>query len=449
MEVETDDGTEREKVLVARNATVMSYKAPKPGKFKRDGKTWYSCPKDGCGHQVARLPDYNKHYRGRHDSTRLFGCRRGKCSKMFKDSTTRCRHERTHDANSFECAHCARSYTRKDNLNMHIRKLHPKATIEGGSSLDSSSSTRKPNRRAAKSQSAASEAGATRAPSARAARMHEAASAARVVPDYHNKEEEQEEQEQEEEEEEEEEEEDSMSSASDDEDAASAAELGGEDGTGEDPHQTQKSLLHARHEHHKRQQQHCDPVATARVRAMQSLRYRDQMRVKMATAAKQQNPFMPRPVLSAGAWVVPSPPLKVMAGSPLSAISTKAFGDLGGKSLYNSVEWGYVEQFSPEHQLPVGALEFGCLFEDVSTVPMDVAAHSSATSSALPQDFGFVDAVRGDRCGPRDAMAAVKVAAVATFDLSMAGYTSFPQFFADSDCDQSDGSSIAGVPDIV
>jgi hypothetical protein len=105
--------------------THLEYPPPRVA-FSGDLK-WYHCPADGCINSSTRPADYRKHYRGVHLERRSFACRVDECGKTFKDSSTRCKHERSHSDATFECpaSDCERSYSRKDNLAVHIRAKHP------------------------------------------------------------------------------------------------------------------------------------------------------------------------------------------------------------------------------------------------------------------------------------------------------------------------------------
>jgi hypothetical protein len=81
------------------------YTAPQPVVVRRGGDRWYQCPDPDCTHEVKRMPDYIKHYRGRHDEIRLFVCRVTSCDKEFKDSTTRCRYVPTFVARAISFFH--------------------------------------------------------------------------------------------------------------------------------------------------------------------------------------------------------------------------------------------------------------------------------------------------------------------------------------------------------
>jgi uncharacterized Zn-finger protein len=100
---------------------------------------WYNCPADGCTNSSTRQRDYLKHYRGVHLKVRPWACRVDDCWKMFKDSSSRCKHERSHSDITFECpaSDCARSYTRKDNLVSHIRATHPDQNYGDTSNISS------------------------------------------------------------------------------------------------------------------------------------------------------------------------------------------------------------------------------------------------------------------------------------------------------------------------
>jgi hypothetical protein len=96
-----------------------------PTKVTEYGKSFFLCSMIGCKYKGSRMADFKKHCQGVHYETRNFFCRRSSCNKAFKDSTTRCRHERTHDSIKYRCEGCSNFYTRPDNLRAHFTEKHP------------------------------------------------------------------------------------------------------------------------------------------------------------------------------------------------------------------------------------------------------------------------------------------------------------------------------------
>eukprot|EP00039_Didymoeca_costata_P007777 m.103761 g.103761 ORF g.103761 m.103761 type:complete len:374 (+) comp13822_c0_seq4:97-1218(+) len=84
----------------------------------------FKCRFAGCNRVCGRLPDYRKHYRI-HMPFRPFPCRKSaNCSKVFKDASTRCKHERTHTVVKLKCPKCDTTFSRRDNLQAHYKNRH-------------------------------------------------------------------------------------------------------------------------------------------------------------------------------------------------------------------------------------------------------------------------------------------------------------------------------------
>ena len=94
--------------------------------FKRkDNLTKHEQTNHGQVKNEALLPDVNKN----HDPYQCY-----KCTSAFKDKNTLIRHlESVHENASFECCFCHQMFTRKDNLNVHMKthsRPHPKIICE-------------------------------------------------------------------------------------------------------------------------------------------------------------------------------------------------------------------------------------------------------------------------------------------------------------------------------
>lgn len=124
-------GSSAKKKRACSNVYPVSYPTPSQVIDPKTGRNLFVCPFGGCPHACLRGPDFKKHYRV-HMNIRPYECRHG-CGKSFKDTSTRCKHERTHEnLVSYACEFCLmegaakhRVYTRKDNLKQHQTLAHP------------------------------------------------------------------------------------------------------------------------------------------------------------------------------------------------------------------------------------------------------------------------------------------------------------------------------------
>jgi len=94
------------------------------------GKPTFECAFEGCKKRCLRKADYKKHYRT-HLDIRPYKCRAAEnCEEHFKDTSTRCKHERTHATEAFTCPDCSKVFTRKDNMKTHQKKLHKRTSLD-------------------------------------------------------------------------------------------------------------------------------------------------------------------------------------------------------------------------------------------------------------------------------------------------------------------------------
>ena len=107
------------------------------GSVRADGKirTLFRCPFKGnisaagggskpCTKVCPRKADLKRHYRT-HFDVRPYKCRAdAACRESFKDTSNRCKHERTHTTQCFNCPVCQRTFTRQDNMKTHQKKIH-------------------------------------------------------------------------------------------------------------------------------------------------------------------------------------------------------------------------------------------------------------------------------------------------------------------------------------
>lgn len=92
---------------------------------KHDSKTHF-CGVEGCGQGFSFRKELRKHVKEDHIPTCEI------CQKTFKNMETLRKHIPVHKSESFPCPYdgCLKSYTRKSNLNIHIKKIHLKETEE-------------------------------------------------------------------------------------------------------------------------------------------------------------------------------------------------------------------------------------------------------------------------------------------------------------------------------
>lgn len=107
------------------SSTDPSDSIPEPQIIGTGDAKRFLCLYPGCNRHCGRLPDYRKHYRI-HLPDRPFPCRTGgdQCKKVFKDASTRCKHERTHLDVKYTCPECQTTFSRKDNLATHRKARH-------------------------------------------------------------------------------------------------------------------------------------------------------------------------------------------------------------------------------------------------------------------------------------------------------------------------------------
>ncbi|XP_035901533.1 zinc finger protein 33A-like isoform X1 [Anopheles stephensi] len=82
---------------------------------------------DICG-KLFKLRRMLKIHMRVHSADQPYQC--SKCPKRFKSRNAKKVHEITHDGTIFECELCDKTYRYKSLLSMHIRKQHPKETVQ-------------------------------------------------------------------------------------------------------------------------------------------------------------------------------------------------------------------------------------------------------------------------------------------------------------------------------
>lgn len=103
--------------------------------FNQKDEKPYHCSK--CEYQAVRKADVTKHL-ATHTSIRKYPCRIAgtNCTKRFKDSSTRTRHEKTHYKKLFECQHCPAKFLREKNFDQHMQSRHNPARNQAPVNID-------------------------------------------------------------------------------------------------------------------------------------------------------------------------------------------------------------------------------------------------------------------------------------------------------------------------